>query len=197
MKSFICPYCDALLKTPQGLRSHITQNLFCNNAFKKCTKSAQQEESPPSVQLNFANSPLSSPKTCASTSHIRVEEVIEDNDEYQQPEALEQPASKRIRLIELDAEDEEGELPKQLFVDWKPLSEVKIQGKGKTIFESMYNNAKADGYGNKPWAPFANTKEWELAQFLASSGLSHSAIDRYLKLKWVRNKFSSLELGKY
>lgn len=36
-----------------------------------------------------------------------------------------------------------------------------------------------------PWFPFENQDEWELGSWLSKSGLSQSAIDKYLKLSIV------------
>ncbi|KAI0696250.1 hypothetical protein BC835DRAFT_1214307, partial [Cytidiella melzeri] len=38
---------------------------------------------------------------------------------------------------------------------------------------------------NTPWAPFISGEEWGLAQWLMSSGLSQSEINKYLKLDMV------------
>jgi hypothetical protein len=54
----------------------------------------------------------------------------------------------------------------------------------KTFFENLREEQKAAG--NAPWYPFESEEEWELAQWLMTSGLSQKKTDAYLKLKAVR-----------
>ncbi|KAJ7880813.1 hypothetical protein B0H14DRAFT_3764554 [Mycena olivaceomarginata] len=60
-------------------------------------------------------------------------------------------------------------------------------GKGmdecKTYFETLRDNQKAEG--SAPWYPFESEEEWELAQWLITSGLSQTKTDDYLKLNVV------------
>ncbi|KAI0689127.1 hypothetical protein BC835DRAFT_1227169, partial [Cytidiella melzeri] len=56
-------------------------------------------------------------------------------------------------------------------------------GRGENLFEKIHKTRKEEGLDNNaPWAPFASEEEWGLAQWLMSSGLSQSEIDKYLKL---------------
>ncbi|KAJ2975809.1 hypothetical protein NUW54_g11669 [Trametes sanguinea] len=42
--------------------------------------------------------------------------------------------------------------------------------------------------GDQPWAPFKDLDEWELAQWLVTSGLSQTAIEQYLKLNITKGR---------
>ncbi|KAJ6545182.1 hypothetical protein B0H19DRAFT_844804, partial [Mycena capillaripes] len=48
-------------------------------------------------------------------------------------------------------------------------------------FEKLREEQKTKGHA--PWEPFESQDEWELAQWLMTSGLSNKKIDKYLKLK--------------
>ncbi|KAJ6571038.1 hypothetical protein B0H10DRAFT_1669279, partial [Mycena sp. CBHHK59/15] len=48
-------------------------------------------------------------------------------------------------------------------------------------FQALRDKQKAEG--NPPWYPFESEDEWELAQWLMTSGLSQKKRDDYLKLK--------------
>ncbi|KAJ7817495.1 hypothetical protein B0H14DRAFT_3474582 [Mycena olivaceomarginata] len=54
----------------------------------------------------------------------------------------------------------------------------------KTQFEKLQEEQKKKGLA--PWQPFDSGDEWELAHWLMTAGLSNASIDKYLKLKKVR-----------
>jgi hypothetical protein len=56
--------------------------------------------------------------------------------------------------------------------------------KCKTEFEKLQAEQKTGGQA--PWYPFESEEEWDLAQWLMTSGLSQSKTDDFLKLKKVR-----------
>ncbi|KAI0684573.1 hypothetical protein BC835DRAFT_1409120 [Cytidiella melzeri] len=59
----------------------------------------------------------------------------------------------------------------------------------KTMHPTINKERMSEGSNeNTPWAPFINGEEWGLAQWLMSSGLSQSKIDKYLKLDMAQNR---------
>ncbi|KAJ7192315.1 hypothetical protein GGX14DRAFT_312788, partial [Mycena pura] len=60
----------------------------------------------------------------------------------------------------------------------------KVLDECKTYFQALRDKQKAAG--NPPWHPFESEDEWELAQWLMTSGISQKKRDDYLKLKAVR-----------
>ena len=57
-------------------------------------------------------------------------------------------------------------------------------GEGVSCFEKWRRNQK--NKNEPPWSPFESCEEWELAQWLITSGISQKKIDTFLKLKTVR-----------
>lgn len=54
-----------------------------------------------------------------------------------------------------------------------------------TVFEEDFQSQRQQG--DPPWFPFADEEEWELADWLMTSEISHGDIDKHLKLKIVSN----------
>lgn len=107
-----------------------------------------------------------------------------------QPEAALKPPSKQARVE--DVEDvEAGGLPKDPYVRYHT-SAGKTKGRGDSVFELLHKQREKDGLDKTPWAPFENEEEWDLARWLIRSGLSHSEIDKYLKLNIVSTPLFSV-----
>ncbi|TBU36435.1 hypothetical protein BD309DRAFT_878371, partial [Dichomitus squalens] len=68
-------------------------------------------------------------------------------------------------------------------------------GTAETLFEGYRRAYKEEG--KSKWAPFESEEEWELAQWLITSGLSQQAIDKYLKLNITRNRTQPSYKSKY
>ena len=79
---------------------------------------------------------------------------------------------------------EAGGLPLDPFVR-RDSTAGKPTGEGQTLFERIHEKRKAEGLGEKPWAPFTGQEEWGLVRWLMGSGLSHKEIDKFLKLELV------------
>jgi hypothetical protein len=176
-KIFICPYCDTVLNTSQGLKPHIAQKISCNQALQKSFKAitilnpelaSTQLKNSVDTTTTFNNKTLSEDDEPTHTSSplLPLQRLLALQ---KRPKAYEKPASKCTQVEEFLKDSEEaGGLPKNPFIDWEPGLRVKILEKGRTVFEIMHDNAKAHSNGDKPWTPFVNAKEWKLAQFLAS-----------------------------
>lgn len=66
--------------------------------------------------------------------------------------------------------------------DYNTADVAHILRKTQTAFEILKESQ--NGLGEKPWAPFKDKDEWELAQFLITE-VSQTATDKYLKLPIV------------
>ncbi|KAI0701023.1 hypothetical protein BC835DRAFT_1442215 [Cytidiella melzeri] len=79
---------------------------------------------------------------------------------------------------------EAGGIPVNPFIDNLDTRNAGAKlGQGDNLFAKINEEQMSEGSNeNTPWAPFINGEEWGLAQWLMSSGLSQSEIDKYLKL---------------
>lgn len=59
----------------------------------------------------------------------------------------------------------------------------KSYGRCQTLFDQYRDQQIAKGH--TPWAPFENEAEWELAEWLMTSGVSQTRMDSFLKLQSV------------
>ncbi|OBZ67180.1 hypothetical protein A0H81_13050 [Grifola frondosa] len=86
-----------------------------------------------------------------------------------------------------EVEDEEpGGLPKRPWIEDFPLLAAEVFGQASTQFEDIH--AEKHTAGEDQWAPFADREEWELAEWLMTTGISQEAIDSYLKLPITRKR---------
>ncbi|KAF8519246.1 hypothetical protein BU17DRAFT_31399, partial [Hysterangium stoloniferum] len=51
--------------------------------------------------------------------------------------------------------------------------------------DTPYEKTKQNEDPNAPFFPFATEEEWQLANWLGSSGLPNTQIDKFLNLPWV------------
>ncbi|EJF60224.1 hypothetical protein DICSQDRAFT_63569 [Dichomitus squalens LYAD-421 SS1] len=108
-----------------------------------------------------------------------------------------QPRARHHVTVE-DVPDEDldaGGLPRCPWVEDYPGPAGTPLGGAKTLFEEYRDVHKEAGKGR--WAPFESEEEWELAQWLLTSGLSQQAIDKYLKLDITRNRTQPSYKSKY
>ncbi|KAH9979616.1 hypothetical protein BJV74DRAFT_879411 [Russula compacta] len=62
-----------------------------------------------------------------------------------------------------------------------------VLGESATAFETLREEQIAAGLGEKPWAPFEDEEEWELARWLIKE-VSQTATDKFLKLPITKNR---------
>lgn len=162
-----CKHCGAVLKTGQGLKSHITQRASCHEAYAEHIRQAHHIHGHLSRHIS------------ASILDVQPERygtgLTEDGSEGE-------PPSKRICIEEtLDA----GGLPKRPFVDDPANTLDKLLRTGNTAFQEYLNKCCANKDANIPYGPFVDDEEWRLGEWLMTCGLSKGEIDKYLKLKIV------------
>lgn len=74
----------------------------------------------------------------------------------------------------------------------RPLDEAsqpRTYGNGPTLWENMRTHENPE----LPFAPWSSKDEYELVEWLATSGLSQAAINRFLALSWVSNLFNTIK----
>ncbi|KAF7303335.1 hypothetical protein MIND_00561200 [Mycena indigotica] len=90
----------------------------------------------------------------------------------------------RAASVEEVEDEEEGEVYEQEFPEEKQAGAA-YRG-CKTQFEQLREEQKANGW--EPWNPFKDLDEWELARWMATSGLSQGKMTEFLKLKVIQDK---------
>jgi hypothetical protein len=84
------------------------------------------------------------------------------------------------QLVEVEDEDAPGRYAE----DYNLADAAHILGQTQSPFEMMKEDQNNAGLGDKPWAPFDDEDEWELAKFLIKE-VSQTAANKYLKLPIV------------
>jgi hypothetical protein len=95
--------------------------------------------------------------------------------------AVDDQASNRSQSVE-EVEDEDA--PGRYAKDYNPDNVAHILRKSQSDFETLKDDQNKAGLAEKPWAPFEDEGEWELAQFLIKE-VSQTAANKYLKLPIV------------
>ncbi|CDO76939.1 hypothetical protein BN946_scf185006.g21 [Trametes cinnabarina] len=205
----VCPYCHKQLATAQGLSAHVSNRAAC----RKADEVARSLERVQAAQLGPILTSLS--VRPAGTSHVEVpiaegNVLVEDDvgmvvdpddllnatqpdmlaadpnevhTDWAQPESL--PRRLRVEIEEVE-DIEEGGLPHRPWIEEFPTSAGATYGCAETEFKRILREQRDKGV--EPWAPFADMEEWELAEWLITSGLSQTAIEEYLKLNITRGR---------
>ena len=82
----------------------------------------------------------------------------------------------RVEIEEVFDEDEEG----SRWVEDFPTAAGATKGQCESTFQKHRTAQQAAG--DAPWAPFESEKEWELARWLMTSGVSQKKMDSFLQL---------------
>ena len=91
---------------------------------------------------------------------------------------------RRHRGVEMEEVEDEDDSDFRWVADY-PFPAGSTKGECRTTFEKQRDQQKVEG--SAPWAPFESQKEWELARWLMTSGVSQNKMDSFLKLESVRN----------
>nr|VWO99818.1 Beta-lactamase (EC [Ganoderma boninense] len=95
-------------------------------------------------------------------------------------------SSSRNRVTVEEVPDEGDGLPQLPWIEDFLYPAAYVSDFVQTYFEGLHR--RKEDTNQVPWFPFASEEEWELAQWLATSGLSQGAIDRFLKLRITRER---------
>ncbi|KAG8909122.1 hypothetical protein FRC02_007985, partial [Tulasnella sp. 418] len=96
------------------------------------------------------------------------------------------PKRTRFRTTVEEEEEEEEDDEDDLVIEEYPKKVATPLARGVLSFDEL--RSAQQRIGAKPWSPFEDHEEWELAEWLALSSLSQTEIDNYLKLKITRDR---------
>ncbi|KAK7035124.1 hypothetical protein R3P38DRAFT_3493923 [Favolaschia claudopus] len=211
MSSSSCPYCGSVPPTSQGLRSHISQSEACRRAhFNQYTcwrsgawhcmaeeSSDSEPSSPGSDDSDFPGMPVDSELGGFSPEPAEYEDDADQDppEDFAVPPAPESSAAvpptnsrKHPRPTVEEVEDEEDEFIQPFHPEYEAGAIFRDEQPFETEYESLRRQQEKENL--PPWAPFETREEWELAQWLMTSGISQGKMDELLKLKAVREKIN-------
>lgn len=193
-----CFNCHKSLSTRQGLRAHIQNRRACRTAWR--VRIAAQN-----VRIYDPEDPDAHPRDDEPHSDWEGTglgmglEDLRDEDSPRRPRSPsldlqdDRPAQtahkgandaqshRRTRVEEVPDEDEAGDMT---VIDEFPKPAATAQGQGKTSFERILEENRAQGRGH--FYPFDDEEEWELAETLMTSGMSQGQMDKLLRLPIVK-----------
>lgn len=199
-----CPTCHETLPTAQGLSTHRKLIDECRRAYL-AARSLRHDEA---VALGLAAAAATNKSAVDSVDVLDISdgqdlcgESLSGEDDLllaldplrsedaalpgAHGEAQGDPGTAKRRRVEVEEvpDEEEGGLPRVPWVADYPGDAGKTYGTGKTAFERI--RSRKEKAGEDMWAPFECREEWELAEWLVTSGLSQTNIEKYLKLEIV------------
>ncbi|KAK7459537.1 hypothetical protein VKT23_009520 [Stygiomarasmius scandens] len=174
-----CPYCNVHTSTFQAQRTHIAQTIFCRD------KDEENFDEPDSDIDQHGSGASSNPDDNTYSP------ISFNNDSLDStPEEKDNP--RKHAWVE-DVEDDDSNDPKSIYQNTNfvyseifprpagsPLNDTPIP----TSFEKLRSKQRSES--KIPWAPFQSEKEWELAHWLVTSGISNAKIDEFCKLKTIK-----------
>ncbi|KAK6980949.1 hypothetical protein R3P38DRAFT_3294138 [Favolaschia claudopus] len=207
MSDSSCPYCGCIPETLQGLRSHISQSAACRRAhFNKYMaedSSASEPDSPTSDDSDFQGMRVDAAVSGFSDGPFESEPFdFEENRDSEPPEDFAMPSiteptgaapsltnpRKHPRPTVEEVDDEEDEFVQPFHPEYQAGAAFRDAQPFETEYEGIRREQQEKDL--PPWAPFETREEWELAQWLMTSGISQGKMDELLKLKAVREKIN-------
>jgi len=185
-----CFWCKKQLPTLKGLSSHLSQAKLCRKAQK------QYDATHITGQHTSTRSPDTTPSVLGNLETDTEGQQPTDNDiemaDHLNFHSNNTPSHVQYHPELPIPEGSAGDAPMPLNPTssktnhyWvKPLdneSKPKVLGHTRTRWEQMRSNEDPAN----PFAPWNSKEEYELVEWLATSGLSQAAIDRFLNLNWV------------
>ena len=199
-----CPYCSTDTESRRGLHSHMMQK-------KSCRESMEADAYISESASETANKENNSDSPTQHANEMDTKKSASDNETAFKPfyqaaaaasphlttaasphvaaAASPQPLNSPNHLATVeDAVDDVDERADADDTDTRWIEEFPYPvgvpiGEGVSCFEERRHNQKRKN--EPPWSPFESREEWELAQWLITSGVSQKKIDAFLKLKMV------------
>lgn len=199
-----CPYCFTDTKSQRGLHSHMMQKKACRESMEAdayisetasettATGNEQRNSNSPTRQANEvdAENPASNNETDFELPrHSRSPSPHVAAATSPKLPTLAVPSSPNHRATVEDADedaedaDEDADATEARWIEEFPYPAGVPIGEGVSCFEEWRRDQKRKN--EPPWSPFESREEWELAQWLITSGISQKKIDALLKLKLV------------
>ncbi|KAF8057386.1 hypothetical protein FPV67DRAFT_1724001, partial [Lyophyllum atratum] len=173
-----CEFCKLTVRTAQGVNSHIFQTATCRTKFL-CKYSGSANDTTDHAGGGQADIPLN-----IDEHPFPVHDDGPPHDLQHHPEVVEMQPRHRATVEDVIEDLDNVVNPDDRWVEDYPGSAGATYGHCENTF-STYRK-KQENRGHAPWYPFESQKEWELAEWLMTSGVSQRKIDSFLKLKSIR-----------
>ncbi|KAF8143444.1 hypothetical protein K438DRAFT_1911066 [Mycena galopus ATCC 62051] len=177
---FPCEYCSARLVSLQGLRSH-QRAQYAPIVSDSESDEPELPDNTGDILAPSLDDPMHSDEDLIADPPLEIPEDDNHSRAGSLPPADLPRPPKRPRATVEEVEDEDN-----IWIQDFP----EKSGAGKrgaeceTPFEKHFREQKDEGH--EPWHPFQSEDEWNLAQWLMTSGVSQSKRDEFLKLKVIR-----------
>lgn len=185
-----CPYCQMQVATLRGVHSHIMQNKKCRARMN----AADSDSGEPELELSHKHSVnVDDVRDLEDDSSMQVDADLWESEDHDVPMGIDPPTrattelegsyqSPRRATVE-DELEEPADVDDSTYLEAYPKPAGTAHGQGKSAFEKHRKVQEEDG--QSPWTPFESAEEWELAQWLMTSGVSQNKVNDFLKLKKV------------
>lgn len=185
---YACPYCQTSVATLRGVHSHIMQNKKCRARMNTADSDSSCE---PELELPGYQDHVS----------VNLEDSVQDEDHMEVdtdlwedldvPVGIDLPArtanegnqSQSPRRATVEDELDEPAAVDDTYIEAYPRPAGTTHGQGESAFAAYRRGQVEDG--QSPWSPFESAEEWELAQWLMTSGVSQKKVNDFLKLRKV------------
>jgi hypothetical protein len=167
-----CCYCKRLFETTRSLKLHLLRST------KGCKRLWQKDvhREPPYLSGISPGDALPDTVPLAEQDDWPQPEPAPISDRSQSPERISERPAKRPCLNTQTIDS--GNVPGR-YVEFYPGKAAESLGTAKTAFQERFERQQA--LGLPLWAPFADMKEWELAEWLVNSVNKRKA-EQFLKL---------------
>jgi hypothetical protein len=174
-----CSFCLKELSKAKDVQLHITNTQKCRAARTAQNRVIQRRSATPFLErVNDPNPPDLEPMMVDPADGI----VGRDDADYIPRERLE--ADDDMAPYQPQLEEEVEDAPGRYAEDYNQEHVAHVLRKSQSAFETLKEDQKNAGLAEKPWAPFEDEGEWELARFLVKE-VSQTAANKYLKLAIV------------
>lgn len=187
-----CPYCFTDTESRRGLHSHLMQKKSCREHMEADAYTSESTTNT-SNDRNNSNSPIQHANELENypcdneADEVTADEVTAAASPQVATATSPQPPSSPNPLSTVGDADDDSDADDNNQTRWIeefPHPAGVPIGEGVSCFEEWRRDQK--GKKEQPWSPFESREEWELAQWLITSGISQKKIDSFLKLKMVR-----------
>ncbi|THU94688.1 hypothetical protein K435DRAFT_798739 [Dendrothele bispora CBS 962.96] len=199
-----CAHCNTYTSSFQALRAHIALTRFCREkdeeVFDESDSDIDQQRAA-DLSADFTQSYSSDNDSPAPVLFDPIDFSIGNDsndiegDERNGNRTTTVQSAKRA-CVE-DIEDDKSTDQKSIYTSTDYLYPVPFPGPAGsplnaepvlTGFEELHQKRQAEG--KDPWFPFRSEKEWELARWLMTSGVSQKKIDEFCKLETIKDDVS-------
>lgn len=182
-----CPYCQTSVATLRGVHSHIMQNKICRARMH--TDDLESDSGEPELEQPAHLEVSTNLAAVWNDDDVDVDMDLGEDQDF--PMGLDPPVHpavdknpQNLRRATVEDEIEEPAAVDDTYVEVYPRPAGTTREQGESAFAAYRRMQKEDE--QSPWSPFESADEWELAQWLMTSGVSQKKVNEFLKLKKVR-----------